>query len=278
MKPGLLIGLGVIAVAVVGAIVFVMSSLDSFVEHAIEATGSEATQANVTLDGVDIDLTGGSVALNGLNVGNPKGFQTPSSFKLGGVKVVLNTATATKKVIIIKEISIDGPEITYELTGKGSNVDAIKRNVDAFATRMGAGGGKAEEKPATEGEGPKLVIEHLYVRGGTVNVSASILKGETLSAGLPDIHLTDIGKDKGGASPAEVTKELIDALTATVGDAMASIGVGKTLDSLKGKLGDIAGSTTEKATQAVEGLKDQAGGATDSVKKAGESLKKMFGR
>ncbi len=35
-----------------------------------------------------------------------------------------------------------------------------------------------------------------------------------MSASLPDIHLKDIGKDKGGATPSEVAGKLLSALDA----------------------------------------------------------------
>lgn len=290
MKKGILIGFGVIAVAIVAVFVFIFSSLDSLVEQAIEKTGSEATQASVTLDSVNIEIGSGKVALDGFTIGNPKGFQTPSAFKLGGIAVAVDMQNSSEKTIIVKTIAINGPEVTYELTGQGSNVDALKRNVDAFAKRMGAGQGGGEAKPAKAGEGPNLIIETLTIRGGKVNVSAPILQGETMGAALPDIRLKDIGKDKGGASPAEVAKKIIDALNAKVGDAMASIGVGKTLDSLKTKLGASAEAAKKAATeaaekaaaQATEKLGAQSGATTDAIKEgvgqAGESVKKLFGR
>ena len=161
-----------------------------------------------------------------------------------------------------------------------SNVDALQRNVDAYVQKMGGGSGGSESSGG--GEGPKLVIEHLRIRGGKANVSASILQGQTLSAALPDIHLTDIGKDKGGASPADIAKKVMDALNQSVGNAMTTIGVGKTLESLKGKLGNVAGEASKAATKAVEDIKGKGGEAVGDVGKnvgeAGESLKKLFGK
>jgi hypothetical protein len=270
MKRGLLIGVGVIIVAILVGVYVLYTSLGGIIQAAVEKIGSEATQATVELDGVDLDVTSGKGALRGFTVGNPAGFKTPSAFKLGSISLHVDPATVTSDPVVIKEISIDKPEVTYELGATGSNVDAIKRNVDAYAKRFAGAKGEAKEG----GEGPKVVIEHLYVRGGKVNVSAAILQGKAMGAPLPDIHLTDIGKDKGGASPAEVAKKVIDSMTANVGSAMSSIGVGKTLDSLKQTLGGAAGKATETMQKTGE---EAAGKVEEGLGKAGESMKKLFG-
>lgn len=277
MKKGLLVGVAAVAAVIVVAVVYVVLSSGDLIKAAVEKFGSEATRAEVTLDAVDLDLTSGKGALKGFVVGNPSGFKTPSAFKLGSVSIHVDAKTLAEDPVVIKEITVNAPEVTYELGDQGSNVDALQRNVDAYVKKMGGGSG-GQASSSDGGGGPKLVIENLWVRGGKANVSASILQGESLSATLPDIHLKDIGKDQGGATPADVAKKVMDALNQSVGNAMASIGVGKTLDSLKTKLGGAAEAATKAATGAVEDLKSgAAGGVQENVGQAGESLKKLFG-
>jgi hypothetical protein len=209
--------------------------------------------------------------LNGFTVGNPQGFETPSAFSLGAVSLHVDAATVTEDPVVIKEIVIDKPAITYELGDGGSNIDAIKRNVDAYASKFAGG----QSESSDDSEGPKVVIENLYIRGGKISVSAAILAGKSMDAPLPDIHLTDIGKDSGGATPAEVAQKVIDSMTAGIGGAMSSIGVGKTLDSLKNTLGGAAGEATEALGKTGEGA---AGAVQEGVGKAGESIKGLFGK
>jgi hypothetical protein len=253
----ILIGIGVIAVLVIGGAYYVFSNLGGIIQEVVEKVGSEATQASVSLGNVDIDITSGSGSLSALKVGNPSGFKTPSAFELGGISLKIDTASIGGDVITIKEIVIADPQITYELAGTDSNVDAIKKNVDAYAKKMGAGGGGSSTSDSGGGE-TKLVIENLYIRGGKVSVSAGFLDGKALGTDLPDIHLTDIGKDSGGASPAEVAKDIIDSMTKGVGSAVGSL-----------DLDGMMKGATEEATKAVEsvtkGVGDAAGGAADSV-------------
>lgn len=277
MKRAILIVLGGAVVIAAAAIYFVVSSLDTLIQEAVESIGSEIIQAEVKLDGVELDPGSGRGALRGLMVGNPRGFKTPSAFRLGMVSISVDTGTVTGDTVVIKEIVVDKPAVTYELGADGSNIDAIRKNVDAY---MGGGGGTAQK--GEKGEGPKLVIENFYVRGGTVNVSATILEGKTLSAALPDIHLKDIGKEDEGATPGQVAEEILAAIGDGATSAVGSIGVGKTLDSLKKTLGGTAEGAGEAIGKAVEGVSGAVGEATEGVGDAagevGKKLKGLFGK
>ncbi len=270
MKRGLLIGGGVAVAVIIGIAVFLLSNLDSLVKEAVEKVGTEATQAKVSLSSVDISLKSGSGTLNGMKVGNPKGFNTPAAFELGGISVKLDIASVGKDPIVIKEIVISKPQVTYEFGGSGSNIDAIQKNVDSYAKQFSSGSGANKH----DGQGPKLVIENLYIRGGKINVSAAFLKGKALSTPLPDVHLKDIGKKKKGASPAEVAKKIISSMTKGAGSAVGALNLDKMMQGATKAAGDAAKAVTEGAAKAV-------GGAGETLEKgmgdAGKSLKKLFG-
>ena len=58
------------------------------------------------------------------------------------------------------------------------------------------------------------------MRDGTVTVSAPGITDEKVSAPLPDIHLTDIGADGNGATPAEVASQTMTAVIASAKQAV----------------------------------------------------------
>jgi len=274
MKKWLFIGTGLIVVVIAIAVFYIVSSLDSLVIAGVEKFGSEITQTQVRLKEAKIGVTTGQGTLRGLSVGNPKGFKTETSLSLGEVTVELDTGTITQNPIIIKKIVIAAPDVTYELGEKGSNVDAIQRNVDAYMAKWGITPGKPEKQaPAKsdEGEARKLIIQNLYVRDGKVNVSASFLEGKKLGAALPNIHLKDIGKGKGGASPGEIAGKLIGAFRQSTAKAIGDLGLDK-----------LAGTVTEGlkgSTKILEkGAKGALGSAEESVKGSGDALKKLFGK
>ena len=268
MKRAVLIVVAVLVVVIGGGVYYVYASLDSLIQEAVEKYGSEITQAEVRLDRAELDPISGNGALRGLKVGNPEGFETPSVLELGAFSIELDMATILGDPVVIKEIVIDKPKVTYELNATGSNVAAIQKNADDYMAKHGLG---------QEGGGPKLVIENLYIRNGTVRVSAGILQGKTLSASLPDIHLTDIGKETGGASPAEVAERIIKSLSGAATAAVAGLGIGATLDSLKQHLGGLTGGALGDLTKGVgkslgEVTKDIGQSLGEMTKGLGQSL------
>jgi len=276
MKKGLLIGGGAVGAVIVVAVVvfgFVLSNVDGLVKQAVEKVGSDATQARVTLEKVEISLKSGSGALGGLKVGNPKGFRTASAFELGRISIALDTAKTGADVVVIKEIVISKPKVTYELAGSASNVDAIKRNVDAYARQFSSGGAKKR------GNGPKLIIDNLYIRGGEVGVSAGFLKGKSLSAPLPDVHLKDIGKRENGADAAEVARKIVDSMTAGATTAVGGLGLDKMMGEAAKAAGAAAKTLQEGAAEAAKGAVEGVGKALgEGAGQAGEGLKKLFGK
>lgn len=271
MKKAFLAG-GVVIVLAVVAVVYFWSNIGSVIKAAVEKYGSEITQAKVTLNEADISATSGEGMLKGLTVGNPAGFKTDSAFKLGAVSVKVDTGTITSNPIVIKEIVVQAPEVTYELASGGSNLDAIQKNVDAFAKKMGAGGSSSSAS-SDSGEGKKLIIENLYVRDGKVNVSAAFLGGKKLGSPLPTIHLKDIGKEEKGASAGEVADKVITAITGAAGKAVSSLNLGDLakkagvqIDALKGQAADVMQKATEGGSGAADAVKEGASSAGDAIK------------
>ena len=159
------------------------------------------------------------------------------------------------------------PAITYELGGSaGDNIRAIQKNAEAY-TGGSSGGGSAS---GGEGGGKKLIIENLYVRNGKISVSAKGLGGEKLGADLPTIHLKDIGKKKGGATPGEVASQVIGALNASIQKTVSGLG----LDKLKGAVGGAVKGITEGVGGGADGAGKAIGGA---AKDAEGAVKKLFG-
>ena len=151
---------------------------------------------------------------------------------------------------LFPEIAVDAPEVTWEGGPDGSNLDAIQRNADAWmAANSGGGDGGGES------EGPRLIIDNLYVRDGTVR--AGIVGGETLDVPLPDIHMTGIGRDSGGASPGEVAAIIFDAVAGNVTRAVATSG----LEGVGDILGEGAGAAQGIVDEGSEGI----GGVIDSI-------------
>lgn len=229
-----------LAVVIGGGYVF-LSHLDGIAKHAIEENGSAATKTAVTLESVNLGVFQGRGAIHNLKVANPEGFSPLGAFSFGNVSVKIDPQSVIGRgPILIHEIVVEQPSISYEGQGILSNLGTIQKNVRDYANAMGGGGSK--------GGGRKLVIENLYLRGGRISISHSQLGAEALSADLPEIHLTNIGKG-GGTSPAAVTTQVLNAILASA----MKIAVGKLVARL-GPMGEI-----EKLGGLADPLKDLLG-------------------
>jgi hypothetical protein len=256
MKTLLKIG-AVLVVLFIIAVVVVTSNLDKMIKAGVETMGPEITGTSIKLDSVDLSLLSGQGELKGLVVGNPPGFQTERAFKLGDARVKVDLKSALTDKLIIEEILIDRPEITYEAGSSGSNLNKIQENVAAFAKKAGATGGaepKAEKKDAGQ---KKVQINHFILKNAQVNASAALLKGKTLTVSLPDIHLKDIGKESQGVTMQQASSEMVAALNKSVLQAVS--GSGKLLTKGAEALGEAAkslgGEAGKAGSQAAEGLK-----------------------
>lgn len=257
MAKKLLIGLAALVAVVAIALYLLYSNLDSIVKAAIEKFGSEALQARVSVESVNLSPTGGEGRIAGLRIANPQGFQTPEALSFGEVAIKIDVSSLSGNPVVIREISIDRPRVTYEQGESQSNFAALQRNAEAYAKRFSAD--EASEKSAEkseDGNGKRLIIDDLYIRDGKVGISHSALKGQALSAALPAIHLENIGKDKNGAAPAEVIDKLLSAISEAA-THVARIDLDKALGQAGAAAKDAAPEKIDTLKNAIPGIVDK---------------------
>jgi hypothetical protein len=252
MLKKLAIGLVALVVLVAGVAYYLLAGLDDYIKTAMEKYGSEATQAEVKVGGVKIGLKDGSGQITNISIANPKGFTAPQAFTLGEVKIVIDPATVTKDVITIKEVLIDKPQLFYEPNlGGAGNLETIQKNVSAYAAKLGGGSSGSSTPAASSGAKAekKLIIERVAIQGGQVSIKSPALAqaNSNLYTELPAITLRDIGKARGGATPAEISNEIIGALSQQAARAATSK-LGGVLQGLQG------GATGGGAADQLRGL------------------------
>ena len=244
-----LIGVAVVVVLVVGALAYLLGSLDSIVQNIIEEVGTETTKTEVKLSGVSINLGEAKGSLSGLSIANPAGFSSNKAIAVGTIGLKLDANSLTSDTVVIKEIMIRKPTVNFEIGKSGNNFDAINKNI--------ASSGGSSSSKSSQSDGPKLIIEHLYIKEGTITASSNIPGIQPLTTSLTDIHLKDIGRKSGGATAGEVARQVLSSLTKTIGTSVGKLD----LNQLKG-LDSI--------------VKEKAGVSTDQLKDAGDKLKGLF--
>jgi hypothetical protein len=233
MKKTLIIagaGLGLIVLL----LVVLAFSLGAIIRKGVETVGPEATGVPVRLAGCTLNPLSGTLSISGFALGNPPGFSGGDAFTLAKASVAVQTGSLLSNVVVVKSVLVDGAEVTWEGLG-GDNFRKIAANAQAFADRMGAGKGGAKEQPAKQ---KKVIIDDFLLRGTKLHL---VLGGKSMGTiPLPEIHLTGIGRDSGGAGVGEVVTKVLggigSAATGAVskgGAAVTNLG-GKGIDAIKG--------------------------------------------
>lgn len=262
-----------IAVLIVAGVIFIYSSLDSIVKAAVESVASDMTQTEVTLDNVSISPTTGEGSLSGFLMSNPKGFKSSDAFKFEEITIKVDPTSIASDVVVINEIRIKAPHITYEVGPQKSNIDTINENAQS--------GSSSGDSDSSAGSGPKFIVEHLYLNDGEVSVAAAPLGDKTIDVDLPNIHLKDIGKGRNGASPDVILQAALGAVTKNITSALNSVDLEGIAKDVKGRVQDLSKGAASGASAVTDTVGDAASGASDGIKDAadgaGNAIKGLLG-
>jgi hypothetical protein len=258
MKKWILIGIAAVFVIIVILIVLGISNLGPLIKEAVNTYGPRLTKTEVHLSNVKVSLFSGEAKLNDFIVGNPKGFTAPQAMNVGSIYVQVDKKSLTGNTIIIDKIEVLRPVITYEKKSGTDNFQTILNNVKK-AVGTGESTTTQTEK---QGPGKKLVIKDLIVKDGRVDLAVSIanLPAKAISAPLPEIHLKDLGEQKGGSSPAEVFKEVLAVLYTKIRSPDVTNTLTQELKKVAPNLGNISEGgkkEMEKAKEKIKGLLGQ---------------------
>ena len=271
----------VLLLAAGGMLLFSQSRVSSLlkavagIEAGAEALLSEAAGAGVTIESIETSLSTGEMTIRGLAVRNPEGFRTEHALEAGEVRVAMELATVFKDTVVVREITVEKPLLTYELGPEGSNLEAIRRNAESFAgSGFGADGGPRGDTPAK-----RLLIENLYVRDGKVAASAVFLEGRSWQVPFPDLHLEHISfGEGGGAAAAEgIVDEVISTLVRNARESAAPIGerisggASRAAESAQREIEKGAGSALETLEKGVESARETLEKGTESARNALEA-------
>ena len=266
MKKWILIGACAVVVIIVVIVVLGLSNLGPIIKNAVNTYGPRITKTEVRVGDVDISILSAEAKLKDFFLGNPKGFKSPQAMKVGSIYADVNEKSLTGDTIIIEKIEVVRPHITYERAGRADNFQAILNNVKGSA-RKSAPSKKEPTKPEKEGEGKKLVINNFILRQGKVNLAVSTaLGGKTITADLPDIHLKDIGKEKGGATPEEVFEKVFAELHKQITSPAVTDMLNKELKARGTNLDALSGGAGKQLEAIQAGDKEEAGSVTEKVK------------
>ena len=260
---GCLLRLAVAAVIAVALLLLALNyGLGWAVEKAAPQVGPVVLGTPLSVSNAHIRALSGRAALSGLVVGAPEGFDA-NVFEMTDFRLdvdVKSVFAPTNEPLVIREIVIDGPVVTYELKGLRDNLHAILEKVGADA-----------EKPEAKEGGRKVRIDRFVFDNAKVRVAVAAGKGAVLP--LPKIELDGIGAKSGGATALEAVAQILQSIT--VGTVKAVAGTvldigGAALDAA----GAISGKALGAAGDAAGAVGDAAGAAAGAV---GDAAKNAIG-
>lgn len=215
--------------------------VDVGVKWALEHYGPHVTGAKVEVGEVRISPRDGTGRVRGLAIGNPPGFAAARAARFGEMRVALDPATVTADVVQVREIVVDGADITYEKGGKGSNLDVLQANIERYA--RAAGDSAASSRSGSASSRKRFVVGDLVIRNVRVTMTNRALKGQGIGFDLPEVRLTDVGRRQGGLTASELAAAVASAMQQRIAqklltnlDLLRRGGVEGAVDALKGLL------------------------------------------
>jgi uncharacterized protein involved in outer membrane biogenesis len=234
---------GVVAAIAVFAVFYFLNDL---VKGGVESIGPQLTKGEMRLTKASLSPFSGKAQLTGFFVGNPEGWKTESAIKVGDVRVALDVRSALSDVVLIDSIHIDAPEITYEGGLGGSNIGKILENIEAFA-----GGSEKQPAASSSTSSKKFRVKDIQINGAKVHLSAAGLGVKAMTVPLENLRLQNIGTDGEGVTVAQLSRDILKPLLASVTKAAAQAAA-----NVGGQLNDITKGRTEQVDKAAQGIKD----------------------
>lgn len=251
----LLLGIGLLALVIIGFITYGLYNVDSLVKTAIEKYGSEAVSSKVSVGEVHVNLKDAKVILRRLQVANPEGFTEKTAFMAGYIEVDLDEDKLNTSKITIRKVLVKEPLVTFEHANGEDNLSRLQKNAMAYAEKL-AGPESKKENPSN---GIKVFINNIDLNDGKILLKDSRLMGASMTLPLPNIHISKIQTGPDGSSPEEIAGQVMENLFSSSKSAVTQ-------------------STSSVIDQGSKEFKDAGKAVKDAGAGAASSVKKLFSR
>lgn len=215
----LLVILLIVFIAISGLLFFLKDNLDEIVREIIVTSVSDATQTNVSLAQVKLNLKEGVGTLNNYQQGNPEGFQTKYAFRFDQAELDIDVGTILDDVVIIERVFINHADIVYEFNDGKTNFVELKKNIDKNTKKKNSDQKnklvKDQEKTSSQSktqQSKKIIIRSFEMINTEVEAAMPFASSQTLSVQLPNIKLSNIGAKENGLLADELMKVFLDAM------------------------------------------------------------------
>lgn len=260
---------GVLILVVVIVLAVGLVNIDRIVEESVARFGPEITGTSVTLEESSIKPWSGKGSLRGLAIGNPEDFGAENAFSLGEIAVEVDLSTLKDEVVVINRVAIISPEVLYLHDGSTDNLRALMANI---TERLGS----SDETESVQSESDiKIIIDEFVFSGANISASHALLGDRRLQISLPDLLLTDIGRDSGGATLQQAGEQIFSYLNAEIrgqvtGSAIYTQALGEVQELVTAEIERVQ----EEAREQLDNIQSQA----DEVEQQVRGLLDAFNR
>ncbi len=199
MLKKLLVVLAVLALLIVIAAIVLWLYIDHAAAKALTEGVTYAGDVPCKVDSVRVSLLSGRIGVDGLALGNPRGFPQADMFTLGHAELAARIGSFWDPPLHIRRLEVIHPIICVEAGPGGTNVAVFLDNVKK---KFG------EEEPAREQK--RLLVDRLLVRDATVRIGSGIGPGSLLTVKLEAVELEKIhGRDRKGVTTGELAAAIV---------------------------------------------------------------------
>lgn len=240
---------GLLAVIII-ALAVVWCSMETIVKKVVNKYGTEITGTEVRLEGFSFFPFNGQLAIKGLTVANPANYKSPYLLSLGGVSVKIDVKSLTTNTIVVEDITIDQPAITYEMLSlTQNNIKQLQDNIAKHTAAPASSKAKKSSKaaPETSGAQKQVLIRKVTVNAGELKAVSNVPGDNGLiDVKLPEIVLTDIGGQKKGESITASVTKILNKILATASQTVVKSGLGDLKNVAKENLDNVVGGVKDK--------------------------------
>jgi hypothetical protein len=226
--------------------------LGSAAKAGIEFAGEAAFKTEVRVESVTLSPLNGKSSIRGLSIANPAGYSEGPAIALGAIEATVNLGSLFDDTIEIDLLRLAQPQINYETKITRDNLRALLANLPSRDAGSASGDGPAADSTK------RVLLRRVEILGPQLTVSAAVGSTQVI---LPDIILTDIGGEDGGASIAAAAEVVIRELLSSIGAANLP-----SLDQVRQGVEDRAREEAEKIEdQITEKVEEALGTSLDDL-------------
>jgi len=191
--------------------------VDKVVEAAVTEGVGYTTQQETRLASADLGLFSGDLALQGLEIENPPGFQDTPLLHVGRFQTVLDYERSSAERFEVDLVELQDLELALELKGTESNVTALLERLRSLRRKPADTGSEPGEdpEPSTPPEaGPTVGIGSIVISGvkASLRVTAHPAIDGVYELEMPDVVLEDFDSSMDRATMIEWTAYVLEEL------------------------------------------------------------------